>query len=857
MKKTFFLVMCLLSLSSNAQTINFPDYHFSNKLQENVTLDLNNDGQIQVNEAQLATSLDLNNAGIIDLTGIEYFTNLESLSCTYNALTTLNLSALTNLRYLSCGSNQLTSLDLSMLTNLTVVTTEYNPLASMNISGLNLTKLWCYNTNLIQVDVSGMTNLTELKCFDMAQVTSINASGANNLTTLNINIVPNLNSLNLSGTSISELNLLEFNQVNNLQTLNLSNCTYLTVLRVNSTALNNLNITSCAALFTLSLVNCPLTTFSLVDFNVLYNLTINNTLINHLDLSRCSNLREVNLDYNALTFLDFTGCTDLFDLSCQFNQLATLNVSTCPVLYVLNCSNNVLTSLYIKNGSFENGLNISNNSNLSFICVDANQIVSVQNNAGPNVTVVSDCVFSPSTIYNTIAGTFTFDQNQNGCDASDGLFHDMKVVISENQNQNSFYTDASANYSFYTNAGTFNVVPQFENPSFFTVTPESVDVLFSTMSGSVSNQNFCIAPNGVHPDLEILLLPLSVPRPGYNVLYRLMYKNKGNTIQNGTVDFSFNDAIVDFVSATPELPAQTTNHYNWSFSNLQPFEQREITVMINLNSGSEIPAVYFGNPLTFSAAISSMAADENPDDNNFILRQIAMASFDPNDKRCLEGDVIDVTKVGDYVHYMIRFENTGNANADNIVVRDAIDLSKFDIATLVPLTGSHPFVTKVLEQNKVEFVFENINLPYTFGSNQGYVVFKIKTKSDLVVGDFFTNTARIYFDYNLPIITNTATTSIQTLASQGFEFSKSVALYPNPAQDTLNIQAKNCEISSINIYNTLGQLILVIPTRGKADLSEGNAQQVSTIDISSLKTGNYFVKINSDKGTTNAKFAKN
>lgn len=857
MKKSYFLVVCFLSLISKAQTINFPDYHFSNKLQENISLDINHDGQIQVNEAQLATSLDLNNASINDLTGIEYFTNLESLSCTYNALTTINLSALTNLRYLSCGSNQLTSLDLSMLPNLSVLTAEYNPLISLNISGLNLTKLWCYNTNLTQVDVSGMTNLTELRIYDMPLVTSINASGASNLTTCSINIVPNLNQLNLSGTSINELNLLEFNQVNNLQTLNLANCTYLGTLRVNSTSLNNINLTGCSALFTLSLVNCPLTTLSLVDFNVLYYLTINNTLLTHLDLSRCSNLREVNLDHNLLSFIDFTACTDLRDLSCQFNQLPTLNFSTCPVLYVLNCSNNALTSLYIKNGSFENGLNISNNPNLSFICVDDNQIVSVQNNAGPNVTVVSNCVFSPSTIYNTIAGSFIFDQNQNGCDASDGLFHDMKVVLSNNQNQDSFYTVDSSNYSFYMNAGTFTVTPQLENPSFFTVSPASVDVPFSTSSGSVSNQNFCIAPNGIHPDLEILLLPLSVPRPGYNVLYRLMYKNKGNTIQNGTVDFSFDDAIVDFVSATPEIPTQTTNHYNWSFSNLQPFEQREITVMVNLNSGAEIPAVNFGNPLAFSAVISSLAADENPNDNSFILNQIAMGSFDPNDKRCLEGDVIDATKVGDYVHYMIRFENTGNANADNVVIRDQIDLSKFDIATLVPLTASHDFVTKVLDGNKVEFIFENINLPFAFGLNQGYVVFKIKTKSDLVVGDSFANTARIYFDYNLPIITNTVTTSIQTLATQAFEFSKDAVLYPNPAQDILNIQTKDCVISSISIYNTLGQLILVIPTRGKADLREANAQQVSTIDISSLKTGNYFIKINSDKGTTNAKFAKN
>jgi Secretion system C-terminal sorting domain len=45
----------------------------------------------------------------------------------------------------------------------------------------------------------------------------------------------------------------------------------------------------------------------------------------------------------------------------------------------------------------------------------------------------------------------------------------------------------------------------------------------------------------------------------------------------------------------------------------------------------------------------------------------------------------------------------------------------------------------------------------------------------------------------------------------------------------------------------VGQLVLVIP----------NAENVATIDVSKLATGNYFVKINSDKGTSNTKFVKN
>ena len=35
-----------------------------------------------------------------------------------------------------------------------------------------------------------------------------------------------------------------------------------------------------------------------------------------------------------------------------------------------------------------------------------------------------------------------------------------------------------------------------------------------------------------------------------------------------------------------------------------------------------------------------------------------------------------------------------------------------------------------------------------------------------------------------------------------------------------------------------------------------NAESVSTIDVSYLKTGTYFIKVNTNKGTANTKFIK-
>jgi hypothetical protein len=243
---------------------------------------------------------------------------------------------------------------------------------------------------------------------------------------------------------------------------------------------------------------------------------------------------------------------------------------------------------------------------------------------------------------------------------------------------------------------------------------------------------------------------------------------------------------------------------------------------------------------------STTATDEELTNNTSNINQLVVNSYDPNDKTCLEGTTITPDMVNKYVHYLIRFENTGTYPAQNVVVKDMIDTTKFDISTLIPIDGSHAFETRIAG-NKVEFIFQNINLPFADATNDGYVAFKIKTKPTLVLGDTFSNLANIYFDYNFPIITNTATTTIQTLGTPTFDFDANFTMYPNPAKNEITISAKNeMELNSVEIYNTLGQLILVV----------ANAENTSTIDVSALLSGTYFVKINTDKGVSSSKFIK-
>ena len=486
---------------------------------------------------------------------------------------------------------------------------------------------------------------------------------------------------------------------------------------------------------------------------------------------------------------------------------------------------------------------------MQYICADENEIAFVQgkiNSSGYSATchVNSYCSFTLGGTNYTIQGTNTFDGNTNGCDASDGFYPNLKFSITSGTISGTLISNTSGNYSNPLSTGSHTFIPQFENPSYFTSSPTSASVTFpETTSPFV--QNFCITPNGVHHDLEVVITPLVPARPGFDAIYKIKYKNKGTVSETATLVFNYNDSILDYTYSTLTPTTTSTGSLSWNIGTITPFQSGEFVVTLNVNSPMETPAVNGGDTLNYIATLNGLSVDETPIDNEFALKQTVVNSYDPNDKTCLEGTTINPSMIGEYVHYQIRFENTGTFPAENIVVKDMIDTTKFDIATLQITDASHSCVTRITNPNKVEFIFEDINLPFDDATNDGYVVFKIKTKSTLVVGNTISNLANIYFDYNFPIVTNTATSTFQVLATNEFDSNNALTLYPIPVKDNLNFSLKNNEItSSISIYNLLGQLIQTVTNPS------------NSIDVSDLQSGSYLIKVTTDKGISSGKFVK-
>lgn len=95
----------------------FPDDTFRECISD--SFDNDNDGILSANEINNCTSINFTNRNITSLDGIQYFTQLESLDCYSNNLTSLDLSKNTKLTYIRCSRNNLTNLILDQNSQLT------------------------------------------------------------------------------------------------------------------------------------------------------------------------------------------------------------------------------------------------------------------------------------------------------------------------------------------------------------------------------------------------------------------------------------------------------------------------------------------------------------------------------------------------------------------------------------------------------------------------------------------------------------------------------------------------------------------------------------------------------------------
>jgi len=462
-------------------------------------------------------------------------------------------------------------------------------------------------------------------------------------------------------------------------------------------------------------------------------------------------------------------------------------------------------------------------------------------------TITGDSV-GAECIGNTLTGTIHFDENANGCDENDVAISSL-LVSGNNDSAFTYATtpDETGQYNLLFQDDSYDI-SLLNLPSYFTATPATSTVSF-TGFGNTQSLDFCLTANEAVQDLNITLLPIGDARPGFEAAYQLVASNIGTqTINNAMVSLSYDVVAQSFVSASQTADTATAGQLGFTIATLQPFETSVIDVVMQTITP---PTVNGGDILNFTATVTPDTGDYTPDDNTFDFAQIVVNSFDPNDKRVVQGDEITIDQAGGYLDYIIRFQNTGTASA--IKVRIADELSdKLDWATLTPISASHNYTVRITDGNQVEFIFDNINLPAQqdddAGSN-GYIAYKIKPVQNVAIGDIIDgNAASIYFDYNLPIITNAVATEMvsPTSGTNGFTLSSLISLYPNPTNDILNIKKNgNILLQGATIFNLQGRELLSF------------GQDTETINLKSLQSGIYLIAIKTNKGILNQRLIKN
>ena len=283
-----------------------PDANFLSRIQTNY--DLNNDWLLSDTEAQAVTSMDVSNFNIGDLTGIERFTNLETLACNDNHISFLDVTHNTHLTDLQCQNNQI---------------------AVLAVTGTDLYTLNCYGN---QIKGSAMNLLIDglpaerSTTADLIVYNTIGSEGNDRPTTAQVELATskNWNVLTMGDTNPSSVDPVEDIEINKI---NFPDDNFRAIISEKGD------------------LDCDgiLSAEEILKFRYL---PAHDEGIESLKgIEYLVAIETIDCAYNQITSLDLSKNTALTILFCSNNPLNTLNVSHNTQLVELHCTRNQLTAL--------------------------------------------------------------------------------------------------------------------------------------------------------------------------------------------------------------------------------------------------------------------------------------------------------------------------------------------------------------------------------------------------------------------------------------------------------------------------------------------------------------------------------
>lgn len=379
--------------------------------------DEDEDGEINVLEAENVQNVNCSEKNIADLSGLEKCPNLKYLNCNGNYISEIILPNLSKLETIVAYGNPIEKVYVNndaALATLNLQNVSTNALSgtgisidgydqaetlSLDFSGTKYTSLTIKNsTVLTSYDVAKNMQLTELNLSGNSLVKSVDVSTLTALTSLHVNECAlenldvdaniNLEALLCYNNELSSLNL--DNNValktlnasnNNLTSLKLQNNITLTDVNVENNQLQSLNVRKCTQLTSLNVGNNPDITALALGYNTsLQTLKAHNIGLTDIDLSANANLLELDLNgCSGVKVIDLSANTLLKKMNLSSTSIATIDVSKNTKLTDLNVSSTKISSLDLSSNTALSSINITVNPSLKTLNLSNNKSVSTLN----------------------------------------------------------------------------------------------------------------------------------------------------------------------------------------------------------------------------------------------------------------------------------------------------------------------------------------------------------------------------------------------------------------------------------------------------------------------------------------------
>ena len=435
------------------------------------------------------------------------------------------------------------------------------------------------------------------------------------------------------------------------------------------------------------------------------------------------------------------------------------------------------------------------------------------------------------------SGNVFYDINSN-CNKDSSDFSNNRSFISISPGAlSTINTDDDGNYTFYADSGTYNIKTIPAKYWKQSCTANNTVTVNAKIDSEYVN-NFAISSKYSVQDVRITLTGSTGwrARKGFTENYTLCYENVGTTTAKGTISLLLDSTFTNF-SSTPTALNYTYPLAEWKFDSLEIGEKKCITFKARIDSATINDSVQLVT--AFEGGDSWI--DSSYNDNIDTLKQRIVASLDPNDKTSYpEGNITEKTKE---LRYQIRFQNTGTDTAYRVTVIDTVD-TNLPLTKVMMNSASHKYKLDI-KNNVFKWTFDGIMLPDSTTNEElshGFINYTAQIKPGLAISTEIKNTAYIYFDYQKPVITNTARSKMTEPVGIREEKIQSISshlhIYPNPASMYLYIKNDDKEAKELLFVNILGQVLKTLKVQ---------PFEIQKVQTEELKSGIYFIQTAGEK----------